>query len=179
MKLNLLSGRERLAVFISVLVLSLAAARVGSAAEISNRKNSPPMMTLIPYLLLDGTCEEAMKFYQHCLGGELTLTLVGNSPMKTVFPAAMHHKVLNARLVSANLILSASDWLRPQQTPVQGNTVCLYLSGGSAADLKTLFDKLSAGADVTDPLKQEAFGTYGALNDKFGIRWMFHADKSN
>lgn len=178
MKLNPPSSCARLAVFISVVVLGLAAARPGVAAEISNRNNPPPMITLTPYLLLDGTCEEAMKFYQHCLGGELALTLVGNSPMKTMFPAAMHHKVLNARLVSANLILSASDWLRPQQTPVPGNTVCLYLNGGSAADLKALFDKLSEGADVTDPLKQEPFGTYGALNDKFGIRWMFHADKS-
>jgi PhnB protein len=120
-----------------------------------------------------------MQFYQGCLGGELTLTLVGDSPLKAVFPPGMHHKVLNARLVSANLVLSASDWLRPQQARVQGNTVCLYLSGKSSADLKTLFDKLAEGAQVTDPLKEEAFGTYGALNDKFGIRWMFHAAKGN
>lgn len=55
--------------------------------------------------------------------------------------------------------------------------VCLYLSGGTFNELKVLFDKLSEGADVTDPLKEEFFGAYGALNDKFGIRWMFHADK--
>ena len=136
-------------------------------------------MTLTPYLLLDGTCQAAMNFYQKCLGGELTLTLVGDSPLKTVFPAAMHHKVLNARLVSENLILSASDWLRPQQVPVQGNTVCLYLSGSTPAELRVLFNKLAEGAQVTDPLKDEPFGTYGALNDKFGIRWMFHAAKTN
>ena len=178
MKLNLSSGREWLAVLISVVVFCLTCSP-GFGADISNRTNPPPMITLTPYLLLNGTCQQAMQFYQQCLGGELTLTLVGDSPMKAVFPAVMHHKVLNARLVSANLILSASDWLRPQQTPVQGNTVCLYLSGGTTADLKALFDKLSEGADVTDPLKHEPFGTYGALNDKFGIRWMFHADKSN
>src|SRR4029079_11494708 len=112
-------------------------------------------------------------------GGELTITLVGDSPMKSVFPASMHHKVVNARLVSSKIVISASDWLRPQQTPVQGNTVCLYLSGGSYDELKTVFDKLADGANVTDPLKEEAFGTYGALNDKFGIRWMFHAEKRN
>ena len=143
----------------------------------SSLKDAPPMITLTPYLLLDGTCKAAMEFYQSCLGGELTLTLVGNSPMKAVFPAAMHHKVVNARLISSSIVISASDWLRPQQTPVQGNTVCLYLSGGSYAELKVAFDKLAEGANVTDPLKEEAFGTYGALNDKFGIRWMFHAGK--
>jgi PhnB protein len=150
-----------------------------AAAEIPNLKDPPPMITLTSYLLLDGTCKTAMEFYQSALGGELTLTTVGDSPMKTVFPASMHHKVVNARLVSGNIVLSASDWLRPQQTPVQGNTVCLYLSGGSYDEIKVLFDRLAAGATVTDPLKQEPFGTYGALNDKFGIRWMFHAGKKN
>lgn len=170
--------RERLAVLlVSALVLCLAKS-TGLSANLSNREYSP-MITLTPYLLLDGTCQQAMQFYQRCLGGELSLTLVGDSPMKAVFPATLHHKVLNARLVSAHLVLSASDWLRPQQTPVQGNTVCLYLSGGTSADLKALFAKLSDGAEITDPLKQEPFGTYGALNDKFGIRWMFHAAKGN
>ena len=148
-------------------------------AQTPDPKSRPPMLSLTSYLLLDGTCKPAMEFYQTCLGGELTLTLVGDSPMKNIFPASMHHKVVNARLVSGNLVISASDWLRPQQTPVQGNTVCLYLSGGSAAELKTAFDKLSAGANVTDPLRTEAHGTYGALNDKFGIRWMFHAAKKD
>ena len=148
-------------------------------AETTNPKETPPMLTLTPYLLLDGTCKPAMEFYQACLGGKLTLTLVGESPMKAAFPVAMHPKVVNARLVSDHLVISASDWLRPQQTPVQGNTVCLYLSGGSYDELKTVFDKLSVGANITDPLKEEAFGTYGALNDKFGIRWMFHAEKKN
>jgi PhnB protein len=89
----------------------------------------------------------------------------------------MHEKVLSARLVSGTIDISASDWLRPDQTPVLGNTVCLYLSGGTSDELKLLFEKLSEGADITDPLKEEFFGTYGALNDKFGNRWMFHADK--
>jgi len=137
------------------------------------------MITLTFYLLLDGACKPAMEFYRSCLGGELTMTLVGNSPMNAIFPAAMQDKVLNSRLVSAGIVISASDWLRPQQTPVQGNTVCLYLSGGSYAELKAAFDKLAEGANVTDPLKEEAFGTYGALNDKFGIRWMFHAEKGD
>src|ERR1700736_6915358 len=74
---------------------------------------------------------------------------------------------------------SASDWLRPAQTPIRGNTVCLYLSGGTLEELKTLFERLSHGAEVTDPLKEQFFGTYGALNDKFGVRWMFQTDKKS
>lgn len=105
------------------------------------------------------------------------MTKVGESAMKDFMPPVMHNKVLNARLKSGVIDISASDWLRPNQKPVQGNTVCLYLNGGSSDQLRTLFDKLSEGADVTDPLKQEFFGTYGALNDKFEIRWMFQTDK--
>jgi PhnB protein len=136
-------------------------------------------ITFSTYLLLDGTCEQAMEFYKSCFGGELNLTLVGESPMKGFFPEAMHKRVVNAKLVSGNVNISASDWLRPNQKPVQGNTVCLYLTGGSPGELKAIFDKLAAGGDITDPLTEQPFGMYGALNDKFGIRWMFHTDRKN
>lgn len=133
-------------------------------------------MRLTTYLLLPGTCKEAMTFYQTALGGELVITTIGESPMKAMFPATMHSKVVNARLKSALVDISASDWLRPNQTAVQGNTVCLYLSGGSREETKAVFDKLSDGAQVTDSLTEQPFGLYGALNDKFGNRWMFQSE---
>jgi PhnB protein len=88
-------------------------------------------------------------------------------------PSFQQDKTINARLRSGAIEISASDWLMPNRTPIPGNTVCLYLSGGTSESLKSIFEKLSEGADVTDPLKEMFFGTYGALNDKFGIRWMF------
>ena len=36
-------------------------------------------MNLTPFLLFDGNCAEAMAFYQACLGGELTVTKVGDT----------------------------------------------------------------------------------------------------
>jgi PhnB protein len=134
-------------------------------------------MTLTPYLLFDGHCHQAMEFYQFCFGGELSVTKVKDSPVKDHMPAIQQDKVLNARLRHGNLEISASDWLRPDRTPVRGNTVCLYLSGGTLRDLQALFGKLSDGADVTDPLQRTFFGSYGALNDKFGVRWMFQSDE--
>lgn len=132
------------------------------------------MTTLTPYLLFEGDCRQAMEFYRSCLGGELIVTTVQDSPAKDRMPASQHEKVLNARLRGSNVDISASDWLRPDRTPVRGNTACLYLSGGTFEELKALFDKLADGGKVTDPLSQQFFGTYGALNDKFGVRWMFH-----
>ena len=119
-----------------------------------------------------------MEFYKSCLGGDLTVTKVGESPAKGFMPAAMHHKVVYAQLKSDNMNMSASDWLMPNRTPIVGNTVCRFLSGGTKQELKSFFDKLSDGADVTDPLKDVFHGLYGALNDKFGVRWMFQTSSN-
>jgi PhnB protein len=135
------------------------------------------MMTLTPYLLFDGTCHDAMQFYQSVFGGELASTKVKDSPAKDHMPAFQQDKTINARLRNGAIEISASDWLMPHRIAIRGNTVCLYLSGGTFEELKSLFAKLSEGADVTDPLKEMFFGAYGALNDKFGVRWMFQSNK--
>jgi len=137
------------------------------------------MAALTPYLLFDGHCREAMEFYCSCFGGELTVTKVKDSPVKDRMPTVQHEKVIHARLRSRNVEISASDWLRLDRTPIRGNTVCLFLSGGTLRELKALFEKLSEGAELTDPLTEQFFGTYGALNDKFGVRWMFQTDKKD
>jgi PhnB protein len=147
------------------------------AEEQTQKMKGAEMTTLTPYLLFDGKCQQAMEFYKSCFGGELTLTEVKDSPIKDHMPAVQQDKVLNARLRRGGLEISASDWLRPDRTPIRGNTVCLYLSEGALQELKTLFERLSEGAEVTDPLTEQFFGTYGALNDKFGVRWMFQTDK--
>lgn len=129
------------------------------------------------YLLLDGNCKEALEFYHSVFGGELTLTTVGESPMKAMFPPAFHARVVNARLKGTLVDISASDWLRPNEKPVMGNMVCFYVSGGTPEQTTTIFQKLAQGANVTDPLTAQPFGLYGALNDRFGVRWMFHANQ--
>lgn len=137
------------------------------------------MTKLTPYLLFDGKCGEAMEFYKSVFGGDLRVTKVKDSPVKEQMPAFQQEKVLNAQLQSGGLEISASDWLAPNATPVRGNTVCLFLSGGSFQDLKLAFDKLSQGAQVTDPIKEVFFGAYGALNDQFGVRWMFQTNRKD
>ncbi len=134
------------------------------------------MTTLTPYLLFDGSCCQAMHFYQSCFCGELNAMKVKDSPAKDSMAAAQQEKILNARLKSGNLEISASDWLVPEVTPMRGNTVCLYLSGGTVEELGVLFERLAEGAEVMTPLKKQFFGMYGALNDRFGVRWMFHAN---
>jgi PhnB protein len=157
---------------------ALAALPGPSTADAKMQKiGGDEMASLTPYLLFEGECQQAMEFYKSCFGGDLTATKVKDSPAKEFMPAVQQEKILNARLRSDKLEISASDWLRPDRTPIRGNTICLYLSGGRSEELKTLFERLSEGAEVTDPLKEQFFGLYGALNDKFGVRWMFQTDK--
>ena len=158
---------------------ALSAVPAHSMADAKMQKRGNEMTALTPYLLFDGKCQQAMEFYKSCFGGELAATKVKDSPAKDFMPGFQHEKIVDARLRSGKLEISASDWLRPAQAPIRGNTVCLYLSGGTLEELKTLFEGLSYGAEVTDSLKEQFFGTYGALNDKFGVRWMFQTDEKS
>jgi PhnB protein len=177
-KTNELSRRRFVTSALATAALAVLPAR--STADAQMQKTGGNEMTaLTPYLLFDGNCHQAMEFYKSCFGGELISTKVKDSPAKDLMPPVQQEKTINAQLKSGNLEISASDWLRPDQTRIRGNTVCRYLSGGTFQELTALFEKLSEEAEVTDPLKEMFFGVYGALNDKFGVRWMFTAAKNS
>lgn len=163
----------------SVMGQKTGAPSTSSVRKASGNREKVQKPSLSTYLFFKGNCKEAMEFYRSVFGGELIQTSVGNSPMKNSFPAGMYDRIINARLISKDVDISASDWLRPGETPLRGNMACLYLSGGKPAELRAMFEKLSVGAEVTDPLRVEKFGTYGALNDKFGVRWMFQTNQKD
>ena len=104
-------------------------------------------VNLSPFLLFEGNCVEAMQFYQSCLGGELEVTLLRDTPMKGQAPTSLHDKVAYAHLTSGSIEISATDWQHQTRVPRQGNTVGLYLSGATYAALKEVFDTLAVGAD--------------------------------
>ena len=130
------------------------------------------MAQLNAYLIFDGNCKVAMEFYKSCLGGELKLMNVGESPMAAQTPAEMRDKIMHSVLASGNTVLMGSDMIGGGEYK-PGNTVYLCLVCESKAEIERLFSKLSVGAKATRPLKEEFFGTYGDLTDKFGFGWMF------
>lgn len=138
------------------------------------------MLYCTPFLLFDGNCAEAMTFYHQCLGGELALTKLGDTPMKDQFPPEKHERLINAHLRSGAIDISATDWMAsPALEPVQGNTFALFVVGGAYDELKTLFDRLSEGASKEwfQELHELPFGTYGQFFDRFGVQWIFKGDK--
>ncbi|MGN6602426.1 MAG: VOC family protein [Ginsengibacter sp.] len=136
-------------------------------------------VNLTPFLLFNGNCADAMFFYQQCLGGELSITKVGDTPMKMQMPETLHKRVAYAQLKSNAIEFSATDWAHPTRKFQQGNTVAMYVTGAEYEELKEIFDKLSEGADksLLDELKNLPFGIYGHLADKFGVHWFFVGNK--
>lgn len=138
------------------------------------------MLRCTPFLLFDGNCAEAMTFYHACLGGELTLTKLGETPMKDSFPLEKHDRIINARLTSGALDISATDWMAsPALEPLQGNTYAIYVRGEGYEELKAVFDKLGEGAEQSryQDLHDMPFGTYGQFYDKYGVQWIFVGDR--
>jgi len=130
----------------------------------------------MPFLLFDGNCSEVMTFYHQCLGGELTLTRLGDSPMKDQLPPEKHNKIISARLTSGAIHISAADWMdSPAFEPLHGNTFALFVVSESYDELKAVFDKLAVGAkkDKFQELCQLPIGIYGQFYDKYGIQWIF------
>lgn len=142
------------------------------------------MLQTTPFILFDGNCKEAMSFYQECLGGELTLIKLGDTPMKEQFPVEKHDRIIYAQLKNDNIDLSATDWMAsPMLEPKHGNTFSIYLTGESYDELKPAFDKLATGADKDKrtfmELNNVPFGVYGQLTDKYGVSWIFRGNQKN
>jgi PhnB protein len=134
------------------------------------------MGQLNPYLLFDGNCREAMKFYQGCFGGELSLMTVGESPMAKDMPPDKHKQIMHARLNSGGVLIMAADGMGPGGTTPGGN-ISLSFSGANQKEIDTVFSKLSAGGKVLHAPKDEFFGYYGDLSDRYGINWMLVYEK--
>jgi len=138
------------------------------------------MLRCTPFLLFDGDCAEAMTFYQKCLGGELTMSKLGDTPMKDQFPAEKHNRLINAQLKSGAIDISATDWMAsPAFNPILGNMSAIYIIGGAYDELKKVFDKLAEGAEQSryQDLHEMPFGTFGQFYDKYGVQWIFRGDK--
>jgi PhnB protein len=130
------------------------------------------------YLSFNGNCRQAMEFYTACLGADLKMQTVGDSPMASQVPPEMKNQILHAKLEKDGMVLMASDTLSSEKA-VNGTAISLCLNGKSKKEIETFFNKLAQGGKITNPLQVMFFGTYGDLVDKFGIRWLCQADETN
>ena len=134
------------------------------------------MKQINSYIHFNGNCREAMTFYQKCLGGELVLQTVGQTPMEDKMPAEMKNLILHASLTNGELVLLGSD-MSPQDLII-GNAFNLMLDCCSEDEIETLFKKLSIGGTIDHVLEETFWGaTFGSFTDKFGNPWMLNYNK--
>ena len=117
-----------------------------------------------------------MTFYKECLGGELTLQTVGDSPVADQMPAELRNQILHSQLVRDGIVLMAADAKDADLTI--GNNISLMLNCKSEEEIRTYFSNLSVDGKVEMPLSEQFWGSiYGMLTDKFGVKWRFNYDR--
>ena len=134
-------------------------------------------MQITPYIMFNGNCEAALKYYEKALGGEIRdLMRFEGTPAENM--SADKQKVLHSHFyLDGNLLFMASDaGDGPAAQP--GGLVHLSLNFTDEGRMKNVFSKLSDGGNVTMPLQDTFWGAvFGMLTDQYGINWMFNYDK--
>jgi len=133
------------------------------------------MSKIVSYIHFQpGTCQKAMSFYKEVLGGDLSIQIVKDSPMATMFPAHLQDGVLHADLTNGNLTILASE-LSPAD--VANQYVTLMLVCDTKVELFDKFNKLAQGGKVDHPVQSFFAGSMGNLTDKFGTQWGVFSDE--
>jgi PhnB protein len=130
------------------------------------------MLKLYPYMLFDGTCAAAMRFYEKILAGQIeVMTSVGDSPMASQFPPESAKRIIHARLRFDNNVLMASDWMAPEPySGMQGTR--FTLASPSATEAKRIYAALADGGTVEMPIQKTGWAeAYGMLVDRYGAPW--------
>jgi PhnB protein len=106
------------------------------------------MMRLNVYLQFGGNAGEALEIYRDCLEAKLTLMRVKDSPMANQMPPKVQNQVIHALLEKPDMVIMASDTM--------GNAE--VVNGNNLEEMKKYYSKLSQGAQISRPLKEELFG---------------------
>lgn len=124
------------------------------------------------YLVFDGNCAEAFRFYERTLGGELQVMTHGDSPISDQIPPEAKDRVMHARLLLDGRPLMGSDAMMSH--PYEGmKGFSLSLSYPTAAEGQRIFDALAEGGRVTMPMQKTFWvEAFGMLVDRFGTPWM-------
>ena len=131
-------------------------------------------MKAIPYLSFNGTCEEAVKFYQSILGGTITSLKFKDMPSGDGAPLseAMKEKIMHSALTfeDGNVLYFSDTWENAQVK--LGDYATIHLVVDKEQDVYDFVEKLAAGGTITMPADKTFWNSvYGSLIDKYGISW--------
>ncbi len=128
---------------------------------------------LVPYFTFNGNCEEAVRFYQKVLGGEVSIMHFGDAPPNPAFAVPDHikHLVLHAELRKDGHVIRFSD-TTPNAPYSAGNNISFALEFDTKDETRAMFDALAEGGKVEMEPQETFFSPlYCKFTDKFGVMW--------
>jgi PhnB protein len=131
------------------------------------------MPAIQPYLNFDGTCAEALRFYEQTLGAKIEgMMTFADSPMAGQAPPGSADRIIHARLSLDGSVVMASDTMPGQ--PFHGmHGFGLALTYPTAEEAQRVFEALGAGGKVGMPLQKTFWAeAFGMVVDRFGTPWM-------
>ena len=136
-------------------------------------------MQIASYLLFDGTCGEAFRFYERVLGGKIDFIQThGESPMRDQTPPDFLDKVMHVHMTVGDQILMGSDAPPGHFEKPQGFSVSLGID--DPAEAERVFNALAEGAQVTMPLQKTFWADrFGMLVDRYGTPWMVNCQQNS
>ena len=135
-------------------------------------------LQLNPYLIFNGQCEAAFKFYEKCLGGKIEATMThGDSPMSQQVPEEWRKKIMHARMTVGDMVLMGSDAPPDHYQAPQGFS--LSIGTKDPAEAERIFNELAQDGKVQMPLQKTFWAArFGMLVDRFGIPWMVNCEQA-
>jgi PhnB protein len=136
-------------------------------------------MQLNPYLMFDGRCEAAFKFYEKVLGGKIEAMMTyGSSPMAEQTSPDWRNKIMHARMIVGDKMLMASDAPPDRYEPMKGFSVTISVDDPGEAE--RVFRALSGKGTVQMPIQQTFWAArFGMLVDQFGTPWMINCEQAH
>lgn len=135
-------------------------------------------MQLNPYLLYNGDCETAFKFYEKVLGAKIEAMMPHEgTPAADQVPAEWRSKIIHARLNLNGQIIMASDAPPGRYSKPGGFSVNISVTDATEAD--RIFRDLSEGGTIHMPIAETFWAVrFGMFTDRFGIPWMVNCEKA-
>lgn len=136
-------------------------------------------MKINTYLLFNGQCEAALKFYEKCLGAKVAFkTTNGESPMAKETPKERLNHLLHARFVVGDNVLMASD--APPERYVKPDGFSVTINTENPKEAERIFAELSEKGKVHMPIAETFWAErFGMLTDQFGTPWMINCEKKS
>ena len=133
-------------------------------------------MYLNAYLVFNGQCEAAFKFYEKCFGGKIeSMFTHAGTPMESKTPPEWRDKIMHARMSVGGSVLMGSDAPPEHYEKPSGTSIHIGLNDPSEAD--RIFQELAQNGTIRMPIQKTFWAErFGMLKDQFGILWMVNCE---